>query len=99
MIRIVKMTFRAEHCDDFLAHFDTIKEKICSMPGCESLRLHRDLENPCVFFTYSSWQANESLQQYRQSELFRSTWSTVKAWFDDRAQAWSVDTIFDSQCK
>ena len=99
MIRIVKMTFQAEHCDDFLNHFEGIKEKICSMHGCNQLRLHRDQKNPCVFFTYSSWQADENLQHYRQSELFRSTWSTVKAWFNDRAEAWSVDTIFDSQCK
>jgi len=98
MIRIVKMTFRTEHCDDFLAHFNSIKEKIIAMPGCNSLRLHRDLENPNIFFTYSSWEEDSALQNYRKSELFLKTWSIVKAWFSERPDAWSVDTIFDASC-
>lgn len=97
MIRIVKMTFRDEHSEDFLAHFEKIKHKITAMPGCEKLRLHRDIDTPNIFFTYSQWQADEDLQNYRQSELFIETWKTVKAWFADRAEAWSVDTIFDSE--
>ena len=96
MIRIVKMTFKPEHCDDFLAHFDMIKEKITGMPGCNGLGLHRDLTDPTIFFTYSDWDSEMALQNYRKSDLFVTTWSIVKAWFAYRAQAWSLDTIFDS---
>lgn len=92
------MTFDENHCDDFLAHFESIKEKIVAMPGCKSLRLHRDIDNPTIFFTYSHWQSDDDLQHYRNSPLFIDTWKKVKAWFGDRAQAWSVDTIFDSAC-
>lgn len=98
MIRIVKMTFQEEHCEDFLDHFETIKHKIIAMPGCESLRLHRDLNNPTVFFTYSNWRADSDLQHYRQSQLFIETWKIVKTWFGEKAEAWSVDTNFDSAC-
>lgn len=98
MIRIVKMTFREEHCEEFLQHFETIKHKITAMPGCKSLRLHQDLANPTIFFTYSNWQADSDLQNYRQSPLFIATWKIVKAWFAEKAEAWSVDTNFDSAC-
>ncbi len=98
MIRIVKMTFEEEHCDNFLAHFETIKHKISGMPGCNGLRLHRDQTDPTIFFTYSDWNTDADLQFYRKSELFLKTWRIVKAWFSHRAEAWSVDTIFDSQC-
>lgn len=98
MIRIVKMTFNDEHCDDFISHFETIKEDIVSMPGCNSLRLHRNIREPNIFFTYSDWDNDSALQNYRKSELFLKTWSTVKSWFSSRAEAWSVDTIFDSSC-
>lgn len=98
MIRIVKMTFQDEHKEDFLNHFETIKEKIVAMPGCESLRLHQDLNNPAVFFTYSDWQSDEDLQNYRQSPLFIETWKKVKNWFAEKAEAWSVETNFDSAC-
>lgn len=96
MIRIVKMTFLESHCEDFIAHFDKIKDKITAMPGCESLRLHRSLTDPTVFFTYSSWRHDDDLQHYRNSPLFIETWKIIKAWFSEKAQAWSVDTIFDS---
>ena len=96
MIRIVKMTFEEEHADDFINHFESIKLKILAMPGCEKLRLHRDLTNPHIFFTYSLWTNDNALQNYRQSPLFQDTWKIVKAWFSERAEAWSVDTIFDA---
>lgn len=92
------MTFRDEHTQDFIAHFEKIKHKIVEMPGCESLRLHRDLENSNIFFTYSQWNADVDLQNYRQSVLFLDTWKIVKAWFQERAEAWSVNTIFESAC-
>ncbi len=98
MIRIVKMTFKEEHCQEFLTHFDRIKYDILDMPGCESLRLHRDQEVPTIFFTYSRWDSDNALQHYRNSELFQKTWKKIKAWFAERAQASSVDTIFDATC-
>ena len=98
MIRIVKMTFKEEYCDDFLQHFETIKHKIAARPGCKSLRLHQDINDPTVFFTYSDWQADSDLQHYRQSPLFIDTWKKVKMWFSEKAAAWSVDTKFDSTC-
>ncbi len=95
MIRIVKMTFQDVHCEDFLNHFEKIKNNICTMPGCEGLRLHRDFENPHIFFTYSQWNTDADLQNYRHSALFIDTWKIVKPWFAQRAEAWSVNTIFD----
>ena len=56
------------------------------------------IENPNIFFTYSQWADDTYLQNYRQSPLFIDTWKIVKAWFSNRAQAWSVDTIFDTSC-
>jgi len=97
MIRIVKMTFKPEHCNDFIDHFNKIDSKITAMPGCERLKLHRDLDNPAVFFTYSFWKDDKALQHYRTSLLFIETWKTVKAWFSEPAAAWSVDTLFDSK--
>ena len=98
MIPILKMTFKPEHCQDFIDHFYKIDSKITSMPGCERLKLHRDISNPSVFFTYSFWQDDAALQHYRESDLFKDTWKLVKSWFSEPAAAWSVDTLFDSAC-
>jgi quinol monooxygenase YgiN len=90
MIRIVKMEFDAAYCEAFEALFNTIKEKIRYIDGCESLTLLRDISNPNTFFTYSQWQDAKYLEQYRTSDLFTITWATIKPWFSSKAEAWSM---------
>ena len=93
MIRIVKMTFRPDAVPEFLAMFDGIKNAIAGFEGCQSLSLLQNIESPNVIFTYSRWDKPESLEHYRNSDLFRNVWRTTKAWFDAPAEAWSVDEI------
>lgn len=95
MIRIVKLTFKPEHVEDFLNHFQTVKNDINSFPGCLGMKLLRDQDKRNVFFTYSQWKNNSDLDNYRRSELFGGIWPKVKLWFDDKAEAWSVDSEFD----
>ncbi len=96
MQRIVKMKFREDAVEDFLRIFDDVKEKIRASEGCEHLELLRDQHSPNIFFTYSTWQSPEYLEQYRHSDLFQTTWKKTKALFKDRAAAWSVDRIHHS---
>jgi len=96
MIRIVKMTFEEEQVQAFKDLFETIKNKILAREGCKHLRLLQDKDTPTIFFTYSIWQAQEKLDDYRNSELFISTWKTVKPWFSEKAEAWSVAEISEA---
>jgi heme-degrading monooxygenase HmoA len=95
MIRIVKLTFKPEHVQDFLEHFETVKQDINGFPGCRGMKLlqHQDVSN--IFFTFSEWNSNDDLNNYRKSELFGGIWPKVKLWFDQKAEAWSVDQKFD----
>ena len=88
--RIVRMEFRPEHVDDFLAQFDTIKDLIRAFSGVQHLELHRDNSQSNVFYTYSKWDGEEDLEIYRQSELFKGAWSEVKQWFKEKPQAFSL---------
>lgn len=90
MIRIVKMCFKPEHVEDFKALFEERKHLIRVQEGCTHLELLQDINDPCVFFTYSFWQAPEYLEQYRNSDFFADTWSKTKALFASKAAAWSV---------
>lgn len=93
MIRIVKLTFKKEHRQDFLDFIETKKDQICSFEGCNGVDFLNDIENPSIFFTYSKWNDTAALENYRKSELFNSIWSQVKLWFDAKAEAWSVEII------
>lgn len=90
-VRIVKMGFHKENVDTFQAIFDDKKEKIRSNNGCQLLELYRDKNDPTIFFTYSYWEAEQDLENYRNSELFKSVWAETKALFNKKPEAWSVD--------
>ncbi|WP_456377991.1 putative quinol monooxygenase [Lutibacter sp.] len=92
-IRIVKMSFENSKIEDFLENFNANKEKIRNFDGCNSLKLLRDKNNPTIFFTYSYWESEAHLEAYRNSGLFKSVWKKTKVWFNNKPEAWSVDTI------
>jgi len=91
IIRIVKMTFREEELKTFQQNFHANKVAIRAFEGCHRLELLQDVKNPCIFFTYSWWDGEEYLNQYRHSELFKSVWSKTKPLFADKPEAWSLD--------
>lgn len=92
-VRIVKMSFEPSKIEEFLAHFETIKIGVRNFDGCQLLELYRDKFQTNVFFTYSYWDKEESLERYRQSDLFKTVWSKTKPLFNDKPEAWSVDKI------
>lgn len=87
------MTFRPEAVEDFKAVFDSSKERIAAMPGCSHVELLQDVDNPCIFFTYSLWDGPEYLEAYRHSELFKGVWAKTKILFDAKPEAWSTETL------
>ncbi|MGO3184474.1 MAG: putative quinol monooxygenase [Aequorivita sp.] len=92
--RIVKMEFKEENVLTFLDNFEVVKEKIRNFPGCTFLELYQDKNDGAIFFTYSRWNDEADLENYRNSELFIGVWRETKPLFRERAGAWSVDTLF-----
>jgi quinol monooxygenase YgiN len=90
-VRIVKMSFHEIHIDDFLSIFNTKKEPIRKSEGCQLLELYQDKSNPEIFFTYSYWNEEKDLENYRNSDLFKNVWAKTKTLFNDKPEAWSVD--------
>ena len=87
------MHFKPECVNDFMDLFKDAYPKITAMPGCQSLQLLNDIHSPEILFTYSTWEDDAALQNYRYSELFTTTWAKTKVLFAQKAEAWSVETI------
>ena len=87
--RIVRMSFDPSKTQEFVALFDSVKDKIASFEGCEGLILLRDAEHENVYLTYSYWQSEAHLNKYRFSSLFKETWKGTKILFNDKPVAWS----------
>lgn len=87
------MTFQDGEALNFQSHFKSVRSKIEAVQGCRNLILYRDLRNPNRFFTYSHWESEADLENYRSSKLFLDIWATTKKMFEDKAQAWSVTEV------
>jgi quinol monooxygenase YgiN len=90
IVRVVKMTFRAEEVATFETLFEGWRHKIIAFPGCRHLQLLHDQADPRIFFTYSEWNGPVDLEAYRRSEVFADVWPVVKALFAEKAEAWTV---------
>ena len=91
------MSFKKDKIDEFLSNFNKNKDKIKSSKGCNFLELYRDKTDPTIFFTYSYWESDLDLENYRNSELFKNVWSITKQLFEDKPEAWSMNKIYSSQ--
>lgn len=91
--RVVKMTFKEEFVEEFIALFHSKKELIAAVEGCTFVELLRDSSNPNVFFTYSLWEDESCIEVYRHSELFKNVWAKTKIGFADKPEAWSLINV------
>jgi len=88
--RIVRMEFQPEKADDFRALFDKVCLQIRAFPGCHELRLWTEYGSPHIFYTFSHWESPAHLEDYRNSPLFKATWTQTKQWFCHKPLAFSV---------
>jgi heme-degrading monooxygenase HmoA len=95
LIRIVRMYFKEESAEFFLQIFNEHKEQIRRFPGCTHLELLKNPDNPAGFATLSHWATPIDLENYRQSELFRSVWGRVKPLFSEPSQAFSLEKFIE----
>ena len=89
LIRIVRMTFQTDKVEEFKNIFNSIKQKIRTFPGCNHLELHQDYHSENIFSTYSHWENDEALNNYRNSELFIEVWEQTKTLFLEPPLAFS----------
>lgn len=90
LTRIVRMTFRPDELGTFEAIFAASKDQIRVFPGCQHVELLHDLDVPNVRVTYSLWDSPDALENYRQSDFFRATWTKTKMLFSEKPVAFSL---------
>lgn len=93
IVRIVKLSFHEKNIPTFLAIFEESKNSIRASEGCNLVELYRDASNTAIFFTYSYWNEAADLENYRNSEFFKSVWAKTKILFSEKPEAWSVNKL------
>lgn len=96
IIRIVKLTIHPEKIAEFKAIYEANMKLIKDVEGCEKLELLQEKGRYSnVVMTYSYWESEEHLANYRDSQLFLNIWKTVKPLFCAKPEAWSMERKFE----
>ena len=95
LTRIVKLEIQANAVEEFLQLFKNSKATILASEGCFKVELLSDLNNKCLFFTYSLWENEEALNNYRKSEFFGKIWPKTKSILATKPSAWSLNKCDD----
>lgn len=93
LVRIVKLSFEPSKIEEFLTNFEINKSKIRNFEGCSFLELYRDRDASNIFFTYSYWNSETDLNNYRHSDVFKAVWAQIKPLFNGKPEVWSVDKV------
>jgi quinol monooxygenase YgiN len=80
---------------EFLKIFHESQNAIRSFPGCTHLELLKDAKDPGCYTTLSHWIDDESLENYRKSELFGEIWTQVKPLFSGKTEAFSLHKFIE----
>ena len=93
--RIVRMVFQEDKTTQFEQVFDESKEKIRARSGCNYLSPHKDHHQSNTYYTLSIWDSQQDLDDYRDSELFKTTWAKTKILFADKPKAYSLEQLVE----
>ena len=88
--RFVKLTIAEDKIDDFKNIFKNNQKHILASSGCLMAEVFQDIHNASIFFTHSRWESELSLNNYRNSDLFKGIWKDTKATFSSSPEAWSL---------
>lgn len=91
--RIVKLTITPSKKDEFIAIFKNNNHHIKACKGCIGVELLQDQKFDNIFFTYSHWENESNLNDYRNSKIFGVIWKATKATFCSLPEAWSTISI------
>ncbi|MCC6816831.1 MAG: antibiotic biosynthesis monooxygenase [Saprospiraceae bacterium] len=67
--------------------YHNTKPFILQCEGCKSVDLLVDSKEPEIMTTVSVWDSEDSLNAYRETELFIETWSQIKQFFIAKPEA------------
>jgi len=91
--RIVKLTIKEGEKESYIATFHKNKKTIVGFEGCSHVESWQAVYPKNVFFTYSFWDSDEALNNYRNSDFFKKVWTNLKPKFSAKAEAWSVNVL------
>lgn len=91
--RIVKLTIDPSKKEEFIAIFKNNNHHIKACEGCMGVELLEDQKFDNIFFTYSHWEHEDNLNNYRKSEIFGSIWKATKMTFCSLPEAWTTKSI------
>lgn len=91
IVRIVQLQFERSKSEWAKELVLNISSKVRSFSGCHHLEVLFDIHHPGRVVTYSHWDDELALNAYRDSEIFKTFWASIKPLFAEPAVARSME--------
>ena len=69
--------------DDFVAAWREFASWARTMPGCGTLRLVRDVDDPSRFMSFAPWESFEAQRSWKETDEFRERIMRVRSHTDE----------------
>jgi|SRR5690554_411182 len=93
IIRIVELNIQRDELVKAGSLLEEVSSKVRSMNGCSHLHILEDMHQAGHITTYSHWESEQHLNDYRKSVIFRNFWGAIKPLFASPARAWSSESL------
>jgi len=81
---VAKLVAKQESIQDVKDALIKLVEPTRSEKGCIEYMLHQDTANPAVFIFYENWDNEECLAKHKETEHYKSCFSTVGNLIQDK---------------
>ncbi len=100
--RIVILPVRASEEQDFIKLLTRSFGEVRNSTGCTALTFLRENspeKNMINYVTYSKWNNESDLENYRQSFFFKNVWPAVKQFLGAKPSAYTLTPLLTEEVK
>lgn len=94
ILRVVKMNVDEEKRDAFELFMKNLREEKLKLAGCLHFDYFHEKNNKNIFYSYTIWESEKYLKQYKKTDLFIEVVSTLKKLCTEEPKAWTIENVF-----
>lgn len=95
ILRIVKIKIDEVKIDTFKLFMKNLRNEKLRLKGCLHFDYFHEKKNKNIYYTYTIWENEKHLNQYKKSELFKKVISTLNSLSIEEPRAWTIEDAFN----
>ncbi len=95
ILRVVKLKVDPRKMEAFQLFMENLHDEKLRLNGCLHFDFFNERQNPNIFYSYTIWEHEKFLKQYKKTDLFKEVVQTLRELCIDEPQAWTIQNVFN----